>query len=380
MNRFHQRFSRSTKLLCALTLLAAGALPMLSTTSPAGAAAGCRIYSAGGDHYPAGHALDNNPKRYPEQLLADHIKAPGWCLFNIAKNETTSSSYISGGQRSQMWNNRPDFATVTLGEENSTIVDLVNSCFDKTKDHDFTGASACASAILANSSLWSSLTNNYTTILSDFRLMMAGRPQLVVAVTGYPNPYPKELDATAKIPLLCTPLIDTIATCTIRWAQLPPALLIIDQVFQKLNTTIKNSVASFQAGSNGYRFVYVDTYTKMRDHCMKMEVTIRTTVEHPEQSFTVHQHDSSAVNFGCSTPWFVAGTDGTAIPTYLDPAVPGVLTVKSQTTAGMGVHPNADGNKCFSDLIWDADTIQPGTTPLKWLLGYGEASNTNICQ
>ena len=27
-----------------------------------------------------------------------------------------------------------------------------------------------------------------------------------------------------------------------------------------------------------------------------------------------------------------------------------------------------------------ADTIDPGTTPLKWKLGYGEAPNSNICQ
>jgi len=40
----------------------------------------------------------------------------------------------------------------------------------------------------------------------------------------------------------------------------------------------------------------------------------------------------------------------------------------------MGKYPNTDGQKCIADAIWDADTIQPGTTPLKWLLGYGEES------
>ena len=28
----------------------------------------------------------------------------------------------------------------------------------------------------------------------------------------------------------------------------------------------------------------------------------------------------------------------------------------------------------------EADTIDPGTTPLKWKLGYGEASKTDYCQ
>jgi hypothetical protein len=46
----------------------------------------------------------------------------------------------------------------------------------------------------------------------------------------------------------------------------------------------------------------------------------------------------------------------------------------------MGVWVNGDGMKCIDDAIWDADTIDPGTTPLKWKLGYGEAPNTNVCQ
>lgn len=35
---------------------------------------------------------------------------------------------------------RPDLHTITLGEQNSTIVNLIKSCFDKVKDHDFLGA------------------------------------------------------------------------------------------------------------------------------------------------------------------------------------------------------------------------------------------------
>ena len=113
---------------------------------------------------------------------------------------------------------------------------------------------------------------------------------------------------------------------------------------------------------------------------MKMEVSFKTTFEHPEESGAVHQHDSpSAVNFGCSDPWFVAGSDGTDIPFYLEPAAIGVLVNESQTTSGMGVYPNDAGHKCISDLIWDADTIDPGVTPLKWKLGVPEAPNSNIC-
>jgi hypothetical protein len=46
----------------------------------------------------------------------------------------------------------------------------------------------------------------------------------------------------------------------------------------------------------------------------------------------------------------------------------------------MGVYPNDDGHKCISDLIWEADTLEPGVTPLKWKLSVPEPANLNICQ
>jgi len=44
------------------------------------------------------------------------------------------------------------------------------------------------------------------------------------------------------------------------------------------------------------------------------------------------------------------------------------------------VHPNDTGNQCIANLIWEADTIDPGVTPLKWKLGIPEPLNSNICQ
>ncbi|HEY2153532.1 MAG TPA: hypothetical protein VGH34_22175 [Vicinamibacterales bacterium] len=361
--------------------LLAGASASGRLTVPVSAQVGCGPhYVATGDDIPAGHDVSSS-QRYPDHLLTDHLKKyGGWCEFDVAKNSTTSATEISGGQLAQTWNYQPDLITLTLGEQNSTIVNLVTQCFDDIKSHDFAGGNGCAAAILGNASLFSSLNLNLTTILQQYRVIMSGRPKLVVAVTGYPNPYPKSSDASANIAELCTPLIDTIATCTARWALLPPALDLIDQVFQKLNAQIANSVSPFTIGSGG-RIIFVDTYTKMRDHCMKMEVSFKTQVEHPEEDGVVHEHDSpSAVNFGCSAPWFVAGSDGTDVPFYLFPAAPGVLLQESQTTSGMGVYPNDDGHKCISDLIWEADTPEPGVTPLKWKLGVPEQPNSNICQ
>ena len=343
------------------------------------ASTGCRIYVASGDNVTNGDAMNNNDSRYAEKLLADHIKSPGWCLFNQGKNGQTSSSFITGGGLSSAYNMRPDFLTIHLGEQNSPMVNAITSCFDKVKDHDFTGASACGAQILADSSLWTNMRNNYTTILSYTRIMAAQRPGLVIAVVNYPNPYPQALDVIDEIALLCVPLIDTAPTCAVRWAQLPPALEVLDQVFQKLNTTLKDAMAPFQQGPNGWRWVYADAYPKFKGHCMTMKVQIKTIVTHPPP-VGAHPHDSPEVNFGCSPTWFVEGSTGTAIPNYLEPPIAGVLTRKSQTTKGMGVYPNADGHKCIADVIWEADTIHPGTTPLKWLLNYGEPSNEDICQ
>lgn len=361
----HIAWRRPLTVAAALALLVAGVFVAL-LTPPAEAVDCARRYVAGGDHLPAGHDVSTT-ERFPNQLLDEKLtKSPGpWCLFNTAANGTTSSSYISGGQLAQSWNLRPDLITLTVGGENTPIVNLVTSCFDKVKDHDFYGANACAAAVLANGTAWTNLKNNLVSILNTYKTQMAGRPGLVVAVTGYPNPFPTATSAIVDMPLLCVPLIDTTLTCTARWSALPPALEVIDQAVNKLNATIKSAVEPFAVASQG-RFVFVDVYPKMRDHCMKMDVSIKTTVYHGTYT---DAHDSSR-DFGCSDPWFVEGTMGFGIPTYLDPAATGVLMTKTQTTSGMGVHPDEDGADCISDLVWEAVKIK---------LGVPEPPATDVC-
>jgi hypothetical protein len=338
-------------------------------------------YVAGGDDIPAGQDISED-ERYPNKLRVDHLNqpAPGaWCLFNTAANDATSSKYISDGQLATMWNMRPDFVTLTIGRQNTTIVDDIDSCFKKVRDHDFTEANVCFAMILANESAFTNLKNNLVTIFQGYRLSMYGRPQMIVAVTTVPNPYPQALSVTPKVVELCVPLIDTIPTCMIRWFQLPLALATADQVIQKLNKTIYDAYYPFFTGTQG-RFQLVDVYPKFKDHCMTMKVQIKTTVEHPEQNGAVHEHNNmSEVNFGCDEEWFVEGDEGNKIPSYLDPAALGVLINKSQTTKGMGVRVNADGQKCIADLIWEWDTPEPGNTPLKWKLKFAEQPNSDIC-
>jgi lysophospholipase L1-like esterase len=369
-------------------ILVAGAFaPATGMPAPVSAAAGCRIYVAAGDDIPAGHDLNDNAKRYPEQLLSDHLKSPGWCVYNQGKNGQTSATFISGGGLSSAYNMRPDLLTIQLGEQNSPVVNLIKDCFDKIKDHDFSGGNSCAAQVLGNQSAFDNMRNNFTTILQSTRIMQSQRPQLVVAVVGYANPYPQASDVTSKITELCQKPKDSQIACGARWAQLPPALTTIDQAFQKLNQTLKDALAPFQQGPSGNRWVFVDIYPKFKSHEMKMDVTLRDDqVCHlcGTKGQYMDNHEGSK-NVGTDKAWWIEGSDGTKLPDYLftpgpliDPPV--VILKVSQTTKGMGVWVNADGMKCIDDAIWEADTIDPGTTPLKWKLGYGEASNTNICQ
>jgi hypothetical protein len=362
------------------------------TLSPAGAptvdaAAGCRIYVASGDDIPGGHDLNDDSKRYPEQLLEDHLISPGWCVYNQGTNGETSSDFITGGGLAKAYNQRPDLYTIQLGEQNTPMVDTITKCFDKIKDHDFSGGNSCASNVLSNQSLWTDLTKNYTTILSMTKIMASQRPGLVIAVVNYPNPYPQANDVIPKIQELCPKVIDSWFACLGRWMQLPPALTTIDKVFKKLNKTLQDAMSPFQQGPNGWRWVYVDAYTPFLGHEMKMEVTLKDDdVCHLcHTDYEYHDQHQGTKNIGSDEPWFIEGSDGTKEPDYLK--TPGPLIAPpveiqrvSQTTKGMGVWVNADGHQCIADAIWEADTIYPGTTPLKWLLGYGEPSNSDICQ
>jgi hypothetical protein len=383
--RYNEGVPRSSRGLLRRTL-AIGTAALLALTgigwSLAGQVpdvlAGCNIYVASGDDVVNGHDLNDDSKRYPEQLVNDHIKTPGWCLYNQGQNGQTSSAFITDGGLSKAYNMRPDLLTIQLGEQNDPASKILNDCFDNVKDHQFLEASSCAAQIYANSNLWDNMKKNFTTILQQTRIMQFSRPKLVVAVVNYPNPFPQATDVVSPYVQMCTQLVDTIPTCMARWSQLPAALTAIDQVFQKLNQTLKDALAPFQAGPSGNRWVYVDVYPKFKNHCMTMKVSIYTTVFHPPS--TVDTHNSTDNNIGCSTTWFTETYNGYRIPDYLPPASDGVLLTYTQTTLNMGKYPNSDGQKCIADAIWEADTIDPGTTPLKWKLGYGEAANSDICQ
>lgn len=316
-------------------------------------------YVAGGDSVTWGKdADDNEADRYSRQLLEEHLKpSPGpWCEYNTSQETATTDDYVSQpspSQQAEAWNKRPKLVTLTLGRQNTGIVNHVTTCLQQIKDHDFPEANVCALAVLANEPAWDELSRDMAEILNTYKVQMAGNPDMVVAVTGYFNPYPSATSVATTIPTFCTQLVDTIPTCLIRWVFLPPALVTLDQVVKKLNTKIADVVQRFTQSSQG-RFVFVNPYDKFKDHCTEMQVTIKTKVYHPTN--TVEDHNTNETNFGCSDTWIESDDkSGTKTPfLYLTPAVTGVLLVATQTTEEMGIHPNEEGHDCISDLVWEA--------------------------
>lgn len=349
----------------------------------------CRYrYVAGGDAVTNGMEAEeqqdqaSEEKRYSRHLLEQRLlKEPSsgpWCEYNTSKDPTTTDTFVTEthyeglSQQAAAWERDPHLITLTLGRQNNTIVNHVTKCFKNIRDHDFLEANACALVVLAAENEWKKLEEDLVEILNTFRIQQVGSPNdkdLIVAVTGYFNPYPEATKVATKIPAFCAQLIDTIPTCIARWVLLPPALITLDQVVKKLNETIAKAVNVFHITSQ-QRFVFVNPYDKFKSHCMRINVTIKTKVYHPTND--VHDHNTQKTNFGCDDTFIAKdGETGRKSPfLYLSPAVTGVLIHAEQTTEDMGIYPNAKGHACISDLIWEA---------VKLKLGVPEEPDDNVC-
>lgn len=369
----------------ALTLAAAIGLQAGGHTTKVAAQTCSSYYTATGDGVPFGKdASDdgstNDPetKAYPNKLTDSFLNKTGqggtnlgyWCLKNLAKDKTTTSTYVNGAgaQQAVAATFKPILVTVQVGRWNTSIVNHVVQCFDEIKRHDFITANACALSVLLDQNAFDQLTKDLSGILGKYQTMMGNSSKMIVAVPGYFNPFPHPLSVMSKVPGFCAQLVDTIPTCIARWVMLPPALVTLDQVVKKLNATIQPVVQRFATGNQG-RFVWVDTYKDMNDHCMSMKVTIHTRVYHPPS--TVDPHDTDETDFGCSadggTTWI--GTDGNDVKkgfepfTYLPPAVDGVLIYADHDTKSMGINPNDKGHTCIATLIWAGIWQKLGYTP-----------------
>ena len=138
---------------------------------------GCRIYVADGDDIPTGHDLNDDRRPLPGEAARGTTSCrPGWCLLQPGKNGQTSSAYISRAagpehlQPAARTSSRSSSASRTRrGRWTSST-----RCFDKIKDHDFNRRERVRGTDPRQPpSLWTSMTNNYTTILQPTRIMQA---------------------------------------------------------------------------------------------------------------------------------------------------------------------------------------------------------------
>ena len=346
-------------------------------------------YVAVGDGIPFGAKKVDDSKdgdagdRFPEKLtkILQDAHFP-FCLHNVARGSTTTDDYQDediqelGGftQQSLAHDLRPRLVTLNLGREQDLIREHISTCMGFIKNHQFIEANVCALGILTGGP-WRKLNDDLSDILNQLKVQMDGNPRMVVAVIGYYNPYPRATDVATQIPGFCAELQDTIPTCLIRWLMLPPVLVTMDQITKKLNSTIEAVVKKFSLASQG-SFYFVNPYEAFEDHCMSMDVQIKTTVYHPTN--TVHNHDADE-DFGCEDEEWVKsdGDEGNLPPWhYLPPAVTGVLINTTQTTKNMGAYPNAEGNDCLAKLVYNADN---GWEPLKQKLGIPIAVEEDPC-
>lgn len=318
-------------------------------------------YVAGGDGVVKG-TDSSDTDRYSNQLLEKLKASPSngpWCLYNTSVDPTSSGEYVDrvdgNGQTQRALANdlRPRLITLEVGRQNTIIKEHITTCLKFIKDHDFIEANVCALAVLAAQPAFDTLRDELANILNGYKVQMDGNPDLVVAVLGYFNPYPAATSVATDIPGFCSDLQDTIPTCLVRWIMLPPALVTLDQIVKKLNSTIEPVVKQFRTASQG-RYFFINPYDKFKDHCTEMTVKIQTTVYHPTN--TVHNHNTDE-DFGCSDgddTWIASdGNGGFKTPfLYLTPAVTGVLLTALQQTTGMGINPNKDGHACLADMVY----------------------------
>jgi lysophospholipase L1-like esterase len=432
----------------ALVLALAGLVGLVSMSPPAPVAAqsgGCfSQYVATGDAVAAGAGLPA-AQSYPGRLLNDHLKRvnPTWCLINVAAPGATSSGY-SPGNNSQLalaHRAQPELITITLGQQDPTIVGMVDTCMTELKNLDIRGARACIEAIESDTVLWNAFRNNLNSILSAYR-QLAGRahPNLVVAVTNYYNPYPSSEGIDARIAGACALVPSVSVSCGMHFVDpiigsgnLGETLDAADRVIRKLNTTIASVMQPVTQGTQG-RFVLVDIYPRFREHCTALDVRLHdfwilrlppapplpisenglvpAVIPFPSplpfEPGIPNPVTGAFVPFGCSdwgvviesNSWMQEGPTATGFVgifpfNFLPPGVPppvtelpggipltgnwalnpgqsliGFFVEADYEVRNVGVHPNATGQKCIADLIWEA---------VKQKLGVPEAPRTPAC-
>ena len=224
-------------------------------------AAGAR-YVAGGDHIPAGHEVETTRSAIPSSSSTTTSKSPGWCLYNLGKNERPRPPTSPAASSPDLEHAaRPDHAPARRAEQHDRQPG--QRLLRQDQGPRLRRARTPAPPpILGQLRSLGQPDEQLTTILQQYadhgRAAAAGGRG-----RRYPNPYPKAIDvATRSRSCACRsstpsrPARPAGPSCRPRWT-------LIDQVFQKLNTTIKNAVRPFP-WAPAARCVYVDAYTEAR--------------------------------------------------------------------------------------------------------------------
>src|SRR5687768_3737244 len=174
------------------SLLVLAGVVVTSPANPSGAedAPTCAFrYVAAGDAVADGIEVDtkdtaSEEKRYSRQLLNEHIRETGFpgCEYNTAHDPTTTDTFVTENvyegisQQAAIWKQDVRLVTLTLGRQNTTIVDHVEKCFKNVKDHDFLDANTCALNVYANPNHWTELKKDLDSILNTIKIQMDGAP------------------------------------------------------------------------------------------------------------------------------------------------------------------------------------------------------------
>lgn len=320
------------------------------------------LYLATGDSIPSGVDLGLSCENsappcnsfpdgaYPAKLGA-LLARPLVAVRNIACSGATTQEYrstdkCSRHQLADALAGEFDLITVTLGADNDVLPRL-NSCSQLLLAGDVKKALTCEDTLLNDTSptVWPALASDAASIASSYNGFLDQHLHAVVVITGYYDPLPAAISQD-KIDSLCnqlnffSKLFKSVKTCKAFIAQYQPALSKSSQIIDKLNLTLANSASPYLTRPDG-RMVWVNPRFAFDDHCTTIQVLITGSV------------GTAAGDLGCAPTWITPNGQGHGTVSFQGMKV---------SFAGVGVHPNDAGQRCLSNLIWEAAKSKLGFT------------------
>jgi len=291
------------------------------------------VYVATGDSYPAGAdvggpGVEDRTHAYP-QLLADilHQRLSKSLSLDYSCSGATTTDYIMASQCN--WNNsqlalalgeKPDLVTITLGA-NDFLKPLNKQCLEPyfLKWLIPLWVRDCVSGILADGERWKYLEDSLRLTIANYR----DDTNALVVLTNYPFPGGLRCDRASILVAAAGPLAAgaMFAHCTLYNVLVAP--IVERDYINRLNGIIE----SMPAWSASPRVIVADIHAQFQGH-----------------------------EFASADPWFAPfKAFKVELPLrrwrWLFP-LPGIY----------GVHPNAKGQQCIANVVWEATKAKLGST------------------